>query len=81
MVATNIDKKITSLLTELSLQQKKTVLNVVKTFAHEHKEAWLNSDYEVEMNQRFNDLESGKDKGFTIQEAIADAKNDYKSKH
>jgi plasmid maintenance system killer protein len=80
MIATNIDKQITTLLTELSLQQKKTVLNVVKTFAHEHKEAWLNSDYEIEMNQRFSDLETGKDKGFTIQEAIADAKNAYKLK-
>jgi hypothetical protein len=81
MVATNIDKQIMSLLTELSLQQKKAVLNVVKTFAHEHKEAWLDSDYDMEMNRRFTDLESGKDKGFTIQKAIADAKNAYKLKY
>jgi len=80
LTANNIDKKITSLLTGLNIQQKKAVLTVVKTFAQEKGEEWQEEDYMKEMNSRFSDYETGKVKGFTIQETISAAKKAYKAK-
>ncbi len=80
LAAETIDKKITSLLTGLSLQQKKTVLTVVKAFVKEHAGAWEAMDYEDEMEKRFTDYENGKVKAYTIQETITAAKRLYKAK-
>ncbi len=81
LTAKTIDKKITTLLSGLSLQQKKTVLTVVKTFAQEHTTAWEEDEYENEMNKRFTDYEKGNVSTYSIQEAIISAKENYKGKN
>ena len=78
LTAESIDKKITTLLSGLSLQQKKTVLTVVKKFADEHTTAWEEDEYENEINSRFKDYEKGSVKTYSIQEAITAAKKNYK---
>ena len=56
-----LDKEINQYLGQLSREQKEVVLSVVKTFARE--EAWRNNKiYVNEMNKRFGDMESGKEK-------------------
>ncbi len=74
-----LDKEITQYLGQLSIEQKEVVLSVVKTFARE--EAWWNNKiYESEMNKRFGDMESGKEKGYTIEEMESGARQAYKIK-
>ena len=80
LAANSIDKKIVTLLNTLNIQQKKAVLTVVKTFAQEKPSEWQEEDYMKEMNSRFSDYETGKVKGFTIQETISEAKKAYKTK-
>ena len=80
LTANSIDKKIVTLLTGLNIQQKKAVLTVVKTFAQEKAEEWQEEEYMKEMNSRFSDYETGKVKGYTIQETISAAKKSYKSR-
>jgi len=80
LTTSSIDKKITSLLNRLNLQQKKAVLTIVKTFAQEQSGTLTDEDYEKEMNARFSEYERGEVKGYTVQETINDAKKAYKTK-
>ena len=76
----SIDKKITTLLTGLNIQQKKAVLTVVKTFAESKSAESQEDDYVIEMNNRFLEIENNQVKGFTIQQTISAAKKAYKTK-
>jgi hypothetical protein len=76
-----LDKKITRLLTGLSVQQKETVLSVVENFvATQQQQAWKDDNYEQVMENRFADYENGTVKGFTIEESIAIAQKSFKAK-
>lgn len=74
-----LEKEITQYLRRLSVQQKEVVLSVVKTFAGE-EEYWTDKDYVAEMDKRFAELESGKVKGYTLEEMEAGARDAYKMK-
>jgi hypothetical protein len=74
-----LDKEITQYLSRLSTEQKEVVLSVVKTFARE--EAWWNDKaYIAEMDKRFGELESGKVKGYTLEEMETGARQAYKNR-
>ncbi len=72
-------KEITHYLGRLNTEQQKAVLGVVKTFARE--ETWWNEkEYIEEMDRRFAEMESGKEKGITLDELEAGARQSYKSR-
>jgi hypothetical protein len=74
-----LDKEITRYLSQLTIQQKEVVLSVVKTFARE--EAWWDDKaYIAEMDRRFAEMESGKVKGYTLEEMEAGARQAYKNR-
>ena len=79
LTANSIDKKITTLLTGLNIQQKKAVLTVEKTFAESKSAESQDDDYVIEMNNRFIEIENNQVKGFTIQQTISAAKKAYKA--
>ena len=80
MAATKLlDKEITHYLGHLSTQQKEVVLRVVKTFAGEEEPWWNDKTYTAEMGRRFADLESGKVKGYTLEEMEGGARESYKN--
>ena len=80
--ATAIDKQITRYLMQLNDKQKKAVLTVVKTFAEEQEEngAWTDEAYTKEMNKRLAEYESGEQKGYTLEQTEARARQHYKNK-
>lgn len=71
-------KEITDYLGQLNTEQQKAVLVVVKTFAQEET-WWSDKEYIVEMDRRFAELESGQEKGITLNELEAGARRSYKS--
>ena len=75
-----LDKQITQYLSFLNTEQKKAVLSVVKTFAHEEESIWKDKSFVAEMDKRFDDLESGKAKGITLDEMEAAVRTAYKGK-
>ena len=74
-----LDKEITHYLGHLSTQQKEVVLSVVKTFAGEEELSWNDKTYIAEMDRRFAELETGKVKGYTLEEMEAGARESYKN--
>jgi hypothetical protein len=75
-----LDKEITYYLGHLSIEQKKVVLSVVKSFARE-EEAWADDKaYIAEMNKRFKDLETGKVAGLNIDELATKARQAFKNR-
>lgn len=70
--------EITQYLKQLNLQQQKAVLGVVKSFVQED-EWWNDKAYIAEMDRRFSEMETGKVKGFTLDEAEARARQSYKN--
>jgi hypothetical protein len=75
-----LDKEITHYLGQLSTEQKKVVLSVVKSFARE-EEAWVDDKaYIAEMDRCFTELETGKVKGFTFDELAAKTRLAYKNR-
>jgi hypothetical protein len=74
-----LDKEINQYLRQLSVQQKEVVLSVIKTFARE--EAWWdNKAYMHEMDKRFEELENGTVKAYTLEEMEAGAREAYKKR-
>ncbi len=80
MGVATLDKQITQYLGYLNSEQKRAVLSVVKTFAHEEDSLWKDKAFVAEMDKRFLELESGKVKGVTLDELEASARKAYKSK-
>ncbi len=71
-------KEITHYLGRLNTEQQKAVLGVVKTFARE--ETWWNEkEYIEEMDRRFAEMESSKEKGITLDELEAGARHPIKA--
>jgi hypothetical protein len=75
-----LEKEINHYLGHLSIQQKEVVLSVVKTFAGEEEARWDDKKYTAEMNRRFAEMESGKVKGYTIEQMEAGARQAYKNR-
>jgi len=80
--ATKLDKQINDYLGQLNPKQKKAVLTVVRTFAEKQQESdlWGDKDFVAEMDRRFAEMESGKVKLYTLEEAEAKARQSYRNK-
>jgi hypothetical protein len=78
----SLDRQINNYLPQLNTQQKKAVLSVVKSYVAPHQENDPEEDkaYVAEMNRRFKEMEEGKVKLFTLDEAEAHARASYKPK-
>jgi hypothetical protein len=75
-----LDKEITHYLGQLSIRQKEVVLSVVKTFAGEEEFLWDDKNYIAAMDKLFAEMESGKVKGFTLEQMEAGARQAYKNR-
>jgi len=75
-----LDKEITHYLGHLTTHQKEVVLSVVKTFAGKDQAWWDDKTYISEMKRRFTEMESGKVKGYTLEEMEAGARQAYKNR-
>lgn len=75
-----LDKEITEYLELLSVKQKQVLLSVAKTFARDEQPWWNDKTYMSEINRRFSEMESGKEKGFTLEEMEAGARLSYKKR-
>ncbi len=81
MSGTAIDKEINDYLTQLTIKQKEAVLGVIKTFAEKMQEdMWKDTTYINEMNKRFEEMEKGKVKTFTLDEVEVNARNGYQAR-
>jgi hypothetical protein len=80
MAAVKVEEEIAAYLPHLSPKQKQAVLGVVKTFAAEKQDWWDDKEYITEMNRRFDEMESGKVKGYTLDELESGARQTYKSR-
>jgi hypothetical protein len=79
--AKKLDKEIANYLTRLNEDQKKAVLTVVKTFAAEGDyDHWQDPSFVEEMETRYNDMKTGKDKGLTLDELEEGARKAYQNK-
>lgn len=75
-----LDKEITHYLGHLSTEQKKVVLNVVKSFAREEG-AWIDDKaYISEIDRRFKELETGKVVGLKLDDLATRARQAYKNR-
>ena len=71
----SLDKEIFHYLPRLNSRQKETVLTVVKTFAEEAEtDRWKDKAFIAEMDRRFSEMESGKEKTYTLNEVEAEAR-------
>ena len=70
--------EITQYLGQLNPQQQKAVLSVVKSFVQED-EWWNDKKYMAEMDRRFTEMETGKIKGLTLDEAENKVRQSYKN--
>lgn len=76
-----IDKQINTYLGRLNPQEKEVVLGVVKTFVENRQEddLWEDKSFVAEMDRRFKEMESGKVKLYTLDEAEAHARQSFKA--
>ncbi len=70
--------EITQYLGRLNTQQQKAVLSVVKSFVQED-EWWNNKEYIAEMDRRFSEMETGKLKTLSLDEAENKVRQSYKN--
>lgn len=78
--STITDRKIITLLPSLTAKQKKVVLSVVETFVEDETDIWEDKGFVKEMDRRFAELESGKDKGITLEQLEFKARSTFKNK-
>ena len=74
-----LDKEISHYLDYLNTDQKKAVLGVVKNFALEEYAWWEDKAFIKELDNRTEELESGKVKAITLDELEENARQEYKS--
>ena len=81
MRTATIDKQINTYLGQLNSKEKEVVLGVVKTFVENRQDDDLLEDknYLAEMDRRFKEMESGKVRLYTLDEAEAAARQSYKA--
>jgi len=82
MRTATIDKQINTYLGRLNSKEKEVVLGVVKTFVENRHEDDLLEDktYVAEMDRRFKEMESGRVKLYTLDEAESLARHAYKAR-
>ena len=79
--AKKLEEEIVSYLTRLNENQKKAVLTVVKTFAEEEEyDHWSDPLFVQEMDARYQDMKTGKDKGLSWEQLKESARNNYEKK-
>jgi hypothetical protein len=72
--------EITYYLNQLSAEQQKAVLTVVKTFAKDGENRWSDKEYVTEIDRRFSEIEKGKGKTVTLDELEDGARKAYKNR-
>jgi len=77
-----IDKQINTYLGQLNPKEKEVVLGVVKTFVENRHDddLWADKSFVSEMDRRFKDMETGKVKLYSLDEAEAHARLSYKAR-
>lgn len=60
---TTLEEQIIQHLQHLTTEQKKTVSNIIKTFAHANESRWNDTTFNTEINQKFAELKRGNAKG------------------
>ena len=76
----SLDKKITSMLPNLTESQKKAVLNVMETFVEEEASPWNDKSFVATMDRRIKEYEEGKILPITIDELEARARAFFQKK-
>ena len=78
----SIDRQLNNYIPLLNTTQKKALLSVAKSYLAPHQENDPEDDkaYVAEMNRRFKEMEGGKVKLYTLDEAEAHARASYKPK-
>lgn len=80
MIEEVLNKQINNYLVQLNTKQKKAVLTVVKTFAEEQElDVWKDEAFVAEINKRIEELETGKEKGYTWEEVKMRARQSAKA--
>jgi hypothetical protein len=79
--ALSIDRRINNYVAQMSVKEKEAVLSVVKAIVNGRNDEELLSDkrFIAQMDQRFKEMESGKAKLYTLDEAEAHARASYKA--
>jgi hypothetical protein len=78
MRTANIDNQINTYLGQLNPNEKEVILGVVKTFVENQHDDLLNDkNFVKEMDRRFNEMESGSVKLYTLDEAETLARQSY----
>ena len=81
MRTATIDKQINTYLGQLNPKEKEVVLGVVKTFVeNRHDDPFEDKGFVKEMDRRFKEMESGRVKLFTLEEAETLARQSYKAR-
>jgi hypothetical protein len=77
-----IDKQINTYLGQLNPKEKEVVLGVVKTFVENRHDddLWEDKTFIAEMDRRFKEMESGKVKLYSLDEAEAHARQSFKAR-
>jgi hypothetical protein len=75
-------KQLNNYIPQLNATQQKALLGVAKSYLEPKQETQPLEDkaYAAEMNRRFKEMESGKVKLYTLDEAEAHARESYKPK-
>jgi hypothetical protein len=78
-VINSLDEQINSCLARLNAKEKAAVLNLVKAFveSRQEDETWTDGASVAEIDRRFREMESGKMKIYTLDEAEVRARRSY----
>ena len=77
-----LDRQLNSYIPKLNATQKKALLSVAKSYLEPQQESepWKDKGFISEMDRRFKEMESGKLKLYTLDEAEAYTRGSYKSR-
>jgi len=79
--AVSIDRRINNYLAQMNMKEKEAVLGVAKAIVdgRNEEELFADKNFIAEMDRRFKEMESGKVKLHTLDEAEAHARASYKA--
>jgi len=79
--AVSIDRRINNYLAQMNMKEKEAVLGVAKAIVdgRNEEELFADKNFIAEMDRRFKEMESGKVKLYTLDEAEAHARASYKA--
>ena len=79
--AVSIDRRINNYLAQMNMKEKEAVLGIAKAIVdgRNEEELFADKNFIAEMDRRFKEMESGKVKLYTLDEAEAHARASYKA--